>query len=89
MPRVEWYSLTTAPTSSSTTRSPDPDDSRCRKALDRVRDVIVERYAERITLDDLAVETGFSKFYLERSFNERFGVPIHQFLKRVRIARAL
>ena len=73
----------------STTRSPDPDDSRCRRALDRVRDVIVERYAERITLDDLAVETGFSKFYLERSFNERFGVPIHQFLKRVRIGMAL
>ena len=43
----------------------------------------------RLTLDDLARETGFSKFYLERSFNDRYGLPIHQFLKRVRIARAL
>jgi AraC-like DNA-binding protein len=54
-----------------------------------VRTVVEQRFAERLTLDDLARETGFSKFYLERSFNERYGLPIHQFLKRVRIARAL
>ena len=65
------------------------DDSRCARALSHVRAVITERYAERITLDDLAIETGFSKFYLERSFNDRYGVPIHQFLKRVRVAMAL
>ena len=54
-----------------------------------MRTVVEARFAERLTLDDLARETGFSKFYLERSFNERFGLPIDQFLKRVRIARAL
>jgi AraC-like DNA-binding protein len=63
--------------------------SRCSRALDHVRAVVTERFAERITLDSLALDTGFSKFYLERSFNDRFGVPIHQFLKRVRIGMAL
>jgi AraC-like DNA-binding protein len=70
-------------------RPPDTVNSRCSLALDRVRAVITKRFAERITLDDLALDTGFSKFYLERSFNDRFGVPIHQFLKRVRIGMAL
>jgi AraC-like DNA-binding protein len=67
----------------------DSAGSRCGRALERVRAIITERFADRITLDDLALDTGFSKFYLERSFNDRFGVPIHQFLKRVRIGMAL
>jgi AraC-like DNA-binding protein len=67
----------------------DPALSRCDQAVSHVRAVIERRFADRLTLDDLTIETGFSKFYLERSFNERYGLPIHQFLKKVRIARAL
>jgi AraC-like DNA-binding protein len=66
-----------------------PAPTRCDQAVSHVRGIIESRFADRLTLDDLAHETGFSKFYLERSFNERFGLPIHQFLKKVRIARAL
>ena len=68
---------------------PTEASTRCLRAVEQVRTVVEQRFAERLTLDDLAKETGFSKFYLERSFNERYGLPIHQFLKRVRIARAL
>ena len=63
--------------------------NRCSLALERVQRILIERFSERITLDDLAADTGFSKFYLERNFNERFGLPIHQALKRVRLARAM
>ena len=69
--------------------APVGESSRCLKAIEHVRALVEARFAQRLTLDDLARETGFSKFYLERSFNDRFGLPIHQFLKRVRIARAL
>jgi AraC-like DNA-binding protein len=66
-----------------------PQTSRCDQALDKIRQVIQERHPERLTLDGFARETGFSKFYLERSFHDRFGLPIHQYLKKVRVARAL
>jgi AraC-like DNA-binding protein len=63
--------------------------TRCDQALEQVRSTIHRRYAERLTLDAFAADTNFSKFYLERSFHERFGLPIHQYLKKVRVARAL
>ena len=66
-----------------------PVTTRCEIALERIRQVIKERHAERLTLDGFAAETGFSKFYLERSFHDRFGLPIHQYLKKVRVARAM
>jgi AraC-like DNA-binding protein len=66
-----------------------PPPNRCDVALSRVRAIIESRFASRLTLDDLALQTGFSKYYLERSFNDRYGLPIHQFLMKVRIARAL
>ena len=66
-----------------------PQTTRCDQALEKIRKVIHERHPERLTLDGFARETGFSKFYLERSFHDRFGLPIHQYLKKVRVARAL
>jgi AraC-like DNA-binding protein len=71
------------------TRVAEPQGTRCEIALERIRSLIQERHAERLTLDGFATETGFSKFYLERSFHERFGLPIHQYLKKVRVSRAL
>jgi AraC-like DNA-binding protein len=59
----------------------------CARAVDRTREILESRFAERITLDDVARETGLSKFHLERSFHERVGLPIHQYLKKVRVAQ--
>jgi AraC-like DNA-binding protein len=61
----------------------------CARAIKRTRELLEENYGERITLDDLARETGLSKYHLERSFHLRMGLPIHQYLKKVRVARAL
>jgi AraC-like DNA-binding protein len=66
-----------------------PQTSRCDQALEKIRQDIHDRHPERLTLDGFAKDTGFSKFYLERSFHDRFGLPIHQYLKKVRVARAL
>jgi AraC-like DNA-binding protein len=60
----------------------------CARAVDRTREILEIGYAKRITLDDCARETGLSKFHLERSFHDRVGVPIHQYLKKVRVAHA-
>ncbi|HEY0711018.1 MAG TPA: AraC family transcriptional regulator [Polyangia bacterium] len=70
-------------------RPAPPSNTRCEQALERIRYLINERHQERLTLDGFATETGFSKFYLERSFHDRFGLPIHQYLKKVRVARAM
>jgi AraC-like DNA-binding protein len=71
------------------TRARATQTTRCEQALEKIRRVILERHPERLTLDGFAQDTGFSKFYLERSFHERYGLPIHQYLKKVRVARAL
>lgn len=59
------------------------------RAIARARDYIQDRHAERISLDDLERETGVSKFHLARTFRAALGLPPHQFLKRVRLARAM
>jgi AraC-like DNA-binding protein len=62
--------------------------SGCARAVDRTREILESKFAERITLDDVSRETSLSKFHLERSFHERVGLPIHQYLKKVRVAQA-
>jgi AraC-like DNA-binding protein len=58
-------------------------------SIAKARELIEDRYAEPLRLDDIAKETGISKFHLERKFRARFGVPVHQFTKLVRVRRAL
>ncbi|MDD3336690.1 MAG: AraC family transcriptional regulator [Eubacteriales bacterium] len=47
-----------------------------------------ERFPENITLDWLAERTHISKFYLARTFRQRYGVSPMQYLCRRRIAEA-
>jgi AraC-like DNA-binding protein/quercetin dioxygenase-like cupin family protein len=49
---------------------------------------IHERYAERLTLDDLATVAGVSSGHLGEIFKERTGVTIHQYLNKLRVERA-
>lgn len=55
-----------------------------RRALELVR----ERYAEALTLDDLAAHAGLDKFHLCRAFRRQVGMPPHAYLTRLRVLRA-
>jgi AraC-like DNA-binding protein len=59
------------------------------RIVERARAFVNEHYAEKIGLDQVAKAAGMSKFHLERTFHSKLGLPIHQYLKRVRIGRAL
>ena len=56
-----------------------------------VRDVLEARYAEALTLSDLAAQAGVHPVYLLRIFKATFGLPPHAYqnLLRVRQARRL
>ena len=55
----------------------------------RAREVIARRYRGRLTLADLAHETGCSPFHLSRVFTAILGVPIHRVVLRLRLRDAL
>ena len=60
----------------------------CERAVARVRDIIHSRFSDTLSLEFLETEVNISKYYLERSFQAKIGVPIHRYLKLVRLARA-
>lgn len=57
-------------------------------AIHRVKDCLIENYAEKISLNTLSQFTGISPFYLLRSFRNIFGIPPHEFLTNIRVERA-
>jgi AraC-like DNA-binding protein len=67
------------------TALPDPESPIVRQA----KSIIDERYAEPLTLDDLAAAVGRSKRHLGTLFEQQVGIPVHQYLTRVRLRRAL
>lgn len=54
----------------------------------RVRQILENRHAERISLEELAEESHTSRWYLLRTFRETFGMPPHTFLVQFRVRRA-
>jgi AraC-like DNA-binding protein len=62
--------------------------SGCERSVMRVRDIVRSRLTDPLTLELLERETNTSKYYLERSFRTKMGVPIHRYLKLVRLQRA-
>jgi AraC-like DNA-binding protein len=59
------------------------------KAVRDARALVEHRYAERPTVEQIATEVDLSPFHLERTFRDRYGVPVHAYLTKVRVARAL
>src|SRR5262249_45564483 len=51
-------------------------------------DAIETRYAEPLTIDELARSVRMSRFHFSRLFRDEVGQPPHQWLVRVRVARA-
>lgn len=60
----------------------------CERAVMRVREMINSCLGENLTLELFEQATNVSKYYLERSFQAKIGVPIHRYLKLVRLERA-
>jgi len=54
----------------------------------RAIEVLRERLAESITLDDLAAYAALDKFHLCRAFRAQIGMPPHAYLTHLRIQRA-
>jgi AraC-like DNA-binding protein len=63
--------------------------SGCERSIKRAREFMHDRYAESIALSDIARAAERSVWYLERSFAASVGVPIHVYLRHVRLARAM
>ncbi len=59
-----------------------------RQLMRRVRDYLIEHYADNIRLDQLAQMTGLSPHYVNRVFASVYGLPPHAYQTQVRIARA-
>ena len=60
-----------------------------RRAVETVMQLLSARFDERLTLDDVAAETYYSKYHLARLFRDEVGLPIHRYLTRLRLRAAL
>ncbi|UJR83659.1 Hypothetical protein I5071_57280 [Sandaracinus amylolyticus] len=56
--------------------------------LQRVRDLIHDRFSEDLTVRELADASGLSREHMLRSFHRQFGLPPHQYLMHVRVSQA-
>lgn len=59
-----------------------------RRAVKKVKDCLESRYAENLTLEELARVASLSPFYLVRVFRKEVGLPPHAYQTRVRLNRA-
>jgi AraC-like DNA-binding protein len=61
----------------------------CPRAVKRAREYIHDRYAARFSLADLAAEAGVSRFHLARLFKAALGMSAYEYLRVVRLDRAM
>ena len=66
------------------TRSPRDHDA----ALDRVRDYLHDCVERSVTMRELASLASMSRFRLSRCFQRRYGVPVHSYLRHLRLEEA-
>jgi AraC-like DNA-binding protein len=65
-----------------------PQPSREREAVQRARRLIDERFAEGVSLSELAAHVALSPYHLLRAFRAEIGLPPHAYLDSVRIRHA-
>jgi AraC-like DNA-binding protein len=58
------------------------------RALSRVRDVLEARYAENVSLAELAGVAGINRFHLVHAFARQYGLPPHAYRIAVRVTKA-
>jgi AraC-like DNA-binding protein len=59
-----------------------------RPEIETVRQILHDRFAEAVSLDELTEAVGLSKFHLLRLFREEMGTTPHAYQLHLRIARA-
>ena len=59
-----------------------------RSMLVSIKEYLNTYYSEKITLDDLSDKFYINKYYLAKSFKERYGVSVNNYLLNVRITKA-
>ena len=59
-----------------------------RPHVERARAYLELHWARKVSLDELAVAAGVSKFHLARQFALQLGAPPHTWQRRLRIERA-
>lgn len=59
-----------------------------RECVRRARTYLEDRYAENVSLQDLASHVHLSRFHLLRVFKEELGLPPHVYLSNVRVVHA-
>ncbi len=57
--------------------------------VETVKEALARHPSAATSLNDLATYTGVSPFYLARTFRREAGLPIHQYLLRLRLGTAL
>lgn len=60
-----------------------------RRAVERARETMAARYDERLTLDDIARDSGYTAAHLCEVFRAETGLTIHRYLSRLRLLVAL
>lgn len=58
------------------------------RAVRRAREILTERFAANLSLDDVALHAAANKFVLVRAFRRAFGITPHAFQIQVRLAHA-
>ena len=59
------------------------------RAVARARSLLLERWRENVSLDELVAAVGIGRFRLMRAFRATLGLPPHAYQIRVRVARAM
>lgn len=68
--------------------TPDTLPSRVIAQLESVRERIHQQFAQPLTVTELAHAVGTNESKLSRLFRERYGVPVYEYLRNVRLNRA-
>ena len=59
------------------------------RAVARARSLLLERWRDNVSLDELVAAAGIGRFRLMRAFRATLGLPPHAYQIRVRVARAM
>jgi AraC family transcriptional regulator len=69
-------------------RSASKSDRRFPQWLERVRNILEQRFAEPYKLSEIAAEAGVHPVHLAREFRKHYGTSVGEYLRRVRIEYA-
>jgi len=58
------------------------------RGVREARDLIAARYAEELTIEEIAATARLSRYYLMRAFRHSVGLPIHAYQLQLRVERA-